>query len=129
MRRLARPTPFLAASLFMGLAGPAAAHAILIDSSPAPLAHVPAGHLDATLRYNSRIDAGRSKLTLVHDDNQQRLAADDGGRPDLLHAALDLLPGQYTIKWQVLATDGHITHGTLPFTVDPSPQGSAGSAR
>jgi methionine-rich copper-binding protein CopC len=27
-------------------------------------------------------------------------------------------PGAYTLKWQVLATDGHITRGSVPFIVD-----------
>ncbi len=90
-------------------AGPAAAHAILVDSSPAPYAHLPAGSVAMVLRYNSRIDAARSKLT--------RLTTDDAGKPDMLHATVNLAPGEYTIKWQVLATDGHITRGSVPFTV------------
>ena len=89
------------------LTGTASAHAILIDSVPAPLSHVPAGHLAVTLRYNSRIDAGRSKLTLQHGDaDGVRLKAAAAATPDTLLAALDLTPGDYTIKWQVLATDG-----------------------
>ncbi len=97
---------------------PAAAHAILIDSNPAPLGHVPAGHVALVLRYNSRIDAARSKLELRHNDTDTRLPQTAAGTPDVLHAALDLTPGDYVIAWQVLATDGHVTHGRLPFTVD-----------
>jgi hypothetical protein len=99
--------------------GQAGAHAILIDSSPAPLGHVAAGHVQLTLRYNSRIDAERSKLTLTHGDDAQRLPVAAAGRPDTLQAAADLAPGDYVIKWQVLATDGHITRGDVPFTADP----------
>jgi methionine-rich copper-binding protein CopC len=116
MIRLA--VPALLATLF--LAGPASAHAILIDSIPAPLGHVPAGHIDLKFRYNSRIDAGRSKLTLKRaDDSTQRLTVVPSEKPDLLQATLDLTPGSYIVSWQVLATDGHITRGTVPFTVDP----------
>ncbi len=97
---------------------PAAAHAILIDSSPAPLGHVPAGHLALTLRYNSRVDAGRSKLVLQHGSAETRLAQTAGDTPDVLRATLDLTPGDYVVAWQVLATDGHITRGRVPFTVD-----------
>ncbi len=99
-------------------ARPAAAHAVLIDSTPAPLGHVPAGHLVLTLRYNSRVDAGRSKLVLKHGDSETRLSQTAGDTPDVLHAALDLTPGDYVVEWQVLATDGHITRGRVPFTVD-----------
>ncbi len=97
---------------------PAAAHAILVDSTPAPLGHVPAGHVALMLRYNSRVDAGRSKLVLQHAADETRLAQTAGDTPDVLRAALDLAPGDYVVAWQVLATDGHITRGRVPFTVD-----------
>ncbi len=102
----------------MLLAGPAAAHAVLIDSMPAPLGHVAAGKLDVMLRYNSRIDAGRSKLLLKQGDASRRLTAQPAPTPDVLRTGLQLEPGQYEIDWQVLATDGHITRGRIPFTVD-----------
>jgi methionine-rich copper-binding protein CopC len=35
-----------------------------------------------------------------------------------LKSSLDLTPGDYVASWQVLATDGHVTRGTVPFTVD-----------
>jgi methionine-rich copper-binding protein CopC len=35
----------------------------------------------------------------------------------VLHATAHLAPGNYTIRWQVLAVDGHITRGDVPFTV------------
>jgi methionine-rich copper-binding protein CopC len=28
-----------------------------------------------------------------------------------------LAPGQYRLRWQVLAIDGHLTRGDIPFTV------------
>ncbi len=109
-------------------AGPAFGHAILIDSTPAPTGHVPAGHLDVTLRYNSRIDSMRSKLTLVLPDaTTKRLAALPQATPDTLRATLDLSPGAYTIKWQVLAIDGHITRGDVPFTVDQAAPAKPGA--
>ena len=98
---------------------PAWAHAILVDSTPAPNGHVPAGALAITFRSNSRIDVSRSKLTLTAPDGgQTRLAATDGPAPALLQAATTVQPGAYTLKWQVLATDGHITRGSVPFIVD-----------
>jgi methionine-rich copper-binding protein CopC len=106
-------------ALFTLLASPAFAHAILIDSTPAPKAHVHSGHVEVALRYNSRIDAPRSKLTLIHPDHSaQRLASHGAERPDVLKTTLDLPPGDYVIRWQVLAIDGHITRGDVPFTID-----------
>jgi methionine-rich copper-binding protein CopC len=87
---------------------------------------VHAGHLDVTLRYNSRIDAPRSKLTLIRPDGSaQRLDSSGADTPDVLKTALDLPPGDYTIRWQVLATDGHITRGDVPFTIDTPAAASA----
>lgn len=130
MKRLIQ-AGLLAAALLT--ASPAAAHAILIDSTPAPLSHVPAGRVSVTFRYNSRIDADRSKLTLRHteangEDAEQRLDLLQPGRPDVLMAAPTLAPGAYRILWQVLAVDGHITRGVVPFTVDAAPAPSAGAA-
>jgi methionine-rich copper-binding protein CopC len=37
---------------------------------------------------------------------------------DLLTADLpDLMSGQYRLRWQVLAIDGHLTRGDIPFSV------------
>jgi methionine-rich copper-binding protein CopC len=30
-----------------------------------------------------------------------------------------LAPGEYTLRYRVLAVDGHITEGALRFTVEP----------
>lgn len=99
-------------------ATPAAAHAILIDSTPAPLGHVPTGPLAVVLRYNSRIDAGRSKLVLRHAGMDTRLTQATATGPDVLRADITVSPGDYVIAWQVLATDGHITRGRVPFSVE-----------
>ena len=40
-------------------------HAILMQSQPAAGASVPAGKVDMSFRYNSRIDRARSRLTLT----------------------------------------------------------------
>ena len=41
----------------------------------------------------------------------------DSHRPDLLTGRAELVPGSYVLHWQVLAVDGHITRGDVPFTV------------
>lgn len=100
------------------LPGFAAAHAILEDSAPPIGASVKAGRMDLRFRYNSRIDRGRSRLTLIRPDHSRDtipIAAD--GPPDIVASHLDLTPGAYVIRWQVLAVDGHITRGDVPFTV------------
>jgi hypothetical protein len=98
----------------------AEAHAILIDSQPAIAGTVKAGPIDVTLRYNSRIDARRSRLTLTQPDHSQTvMPISPGPHEDVLTTKADLSPGAYVLRWQVLAVDGHITRGDVPFTVGP----------
>jgi hypothetical protein len=98
----------------------AQAHAILEDSQPPIGGSVAAGALALTLRFNSRLDRVRSRLTLTRPDHSQAsLPIDPGGAPNVLTAHATLTPGAYSVRWQVLAVDGHITRGDVPFTVTP----------
>jgi methionine-rich copper-binding protein CopC len=95
------------------------AHAILMSSTPAAGTSVPAGKVDMSFRYNSRIDRARSRLTLIRPDRSEAvLKIIPAGSPDLLETSTELsAPGAYVVRWQVLAIDGHITRGDVPFTV------------
>jgi copper resistance protein C len=97
----------------------AIAHAILLESSPSINSAVAGPNIPIRLRFNVRIDATRSRLTLVKPDaSAQSLAITKDGRADALASqAQGLLPGEYRIRWQVLASDGHITRGEIPFQV------------
>jgi methionine-rich copper-binding protein CopC len=110
----------VAVSLVFGLLAPlpAYAHAILEESVPALNGDVPAGMVGITLRYNSRIDKARSRLVLTGPDRAQKtLPIMQAGPPDVLTTSAELKPGAYTLRWNVLATDGHLTRGDVPFTV------------
>ncbi len=94
------------------------AHAILVASTPPIAGRVPAGQVALTLRYNSRIDRGRSRLTLTRPDHTQAVLPIAANDPDdTLSTQVALTPGAYVVRWQVLAIDGHITRGDVPFTV------------
>jgi copper resistance protein C len=97
----------------------ASAHAILVDSSPKANGSVPAGHTALTLKYNSKIDQGRSKLVLVASDHSETplVISSNNDKPNELDSEATLKPGAYVIHWQALALDGHITRGDLAFTV------------
>jgi copper resistance protein C len=100
------------------LPGLAWAHAILEDSTPVAGASVKAGPVELRLRYNSRIDRGRSRLTLIRADrSKDTIPIVAEGPPDIIAAHLDLQAGAYIVRWQVLAVDGHITRGDVPITV------------
>jgi hypothetical protein len=70
------------------------------------------------LRYNSRVDGHHSVLTLVASDGHTQVVSTDHQSADNnLNAHAMLKPGSYTLRWQALSTDGHITRGEIPFTV------------
>jgi len=100
----------------------AAAHAILLESTPSLKSTVAGPDVSMKLRFNVRIDALRSRLTLIHPDGSaQALEISKQTPADTLSAeAAGLAAGAYRLRWQVLASDGHITRGEIPFTVAPS---------
>ena len=97
-------------------------HAVLKESSPAANATVAGPDVIITLKYNVRVDAARSKVQLSHpDDSITELPLVKQVSPDTLSSkATGLTPGAYKVQWQVLAPDGHITRGVVPFTVKGS---------
>jgi methionine-rich copper-binding protein CopC len=103
------------------LAPPSAisAHAILVRSTPKPHESVVSGKLDVVLEFNSRIDAGRSSVTLILPGGKaESLAMLPQPSPSTLSATTaPLAAGSHSLRWQVLATDGHITRGEIPFDV------------
>jgi methionine-rich copper-binding protein CopC len=107
----------LALSLFVQQE--ACAHAIILKSSPATDAVLPGQDLPIRLRFNSRIDHARSKLTLFAPDGTRQSLAPAADSPDdgLNAEAKALGTGAWRLRWQVLSVDGHITHGDIPFTV------------
>jgi methionine-rich copper-binding protein CopC len=97
-------------------------HAILKESSPAANATVVGPDLAITLKYNVRVDSARSKVQLSRpDETVTELPLQQQASPDTLSAkATGLTPGAYKLQWQVLAPDGHITRGVVPFAVKAS---------
>jgi copper resistance protein C len=95
------------------------AHAILLESSPSLNSTVAGPSIPIKLRFNVRIDATRSRLTLIKPDaSTQSLAISKDAPADTLSSQAQALnPGEYRIRWQVLASDGHITRGEIPFQV------------
>lgn len=96
----------------------ASAHAILVDSSPKPNGTLAAGHVQMVFKYNSKVDQHRSRLLLIGPDKSEKvLTIVTGSKSNELDTSADLSPGAYTLRWQALALDGHITRGDLTFTV------------
>lgn len=97
----------------------ALAHAVLVNSSPAAHATVKGPEVSISLRFNSRIDGAHSRLYLVDPNGRaEMLTLAPQATPDTLAApSVKVGAGAYTIRWQATASDGHITRGEIPFTV------------
>ena len=114
--------PFLLALAALTMPHAAAAHAIILESRPAPNAMIETSQTPLQLRFNSRIDVKRSRVTLSGpgpDSPPVPVTLEETNQPDRMVGRLaGLKPGDYKIKWQVLAVDGHITRGEIPFRVE-----------
>jgi methionine-rich copper-binding protein CopC len=97
-------------------------HAVLKETHPAANSKVAGPDVPIVLKYNVRIDGKLSKIQLLNPDNSiTDLKLEEQTAPDTLNAkATGLKAGAYKIRWQVLAPDGHITRGEVPFTVTGS---------
>ena len=95
------------------------AHAILMDSTPKANTSVKGPDVAITLRYNVRIDGSRSRVQLIQPDGSALpLILGKQDSPDVLQTkAAGLKPGAYKLKWNVLASDGHMSKGEVPFMV------------
>ncbi len=96
----------------------AEAHTLLQKSDPAPntILH-PGSHLFVLL-YNSRVDAAHSSLSLLQGEKSESLPVDTKAAPNVLRSeAGSLHPGHYILRWQAVASDGHISRGEIPFEV------------
>ena len=96
------------------------AHAMPEAEDPKVGSAVTSPPQQAAIRFDAPIEALFSKLVVL-DSNGQNEA---DGTPQVsadtqtLAVPLKLLsPGEYTVKWSVVAKDGHRTEGSYTFTV------------
>ncbi|MGA9826670.1 MAG: copper resistance CopC family protein [Methylocystis sp.] len=97
----------------------ALAHAIVVVSTPSAHQTMAQAELNVEIRFNSRVDVGRSRLTLVRPDGTDVILPllGSGASETLTAKAPGLENGNYRLLWQTLSIDGHITHGEIPFEV------------
>jgi methionine-rich copper-binding protein CopC len=114
----------IALSLAFGFATSAAAHAHLKTADPAANAILGNAPQQLQLHYTEGLELALSSLkvtgpggTLI-DSGPLALAKDDD---TALLVPLNgaTAPGRYQVEWHVVAKDGHRTHGTYSFTVQP----------
>ncbi|MFT4112705.1 copper resistance CopC family protein [Silvibacterium sp.] len=94
------------------------AHAVLVSSTPAIHGTLHGPDVEFVLKYNSRVDGTRSSLTLVKVGGaSQAVTLEKQPAPEQLLAHAKLGAGDYALRWQAVAADGHISRGEIPFTV------------
>lgn len=119
-------------------ARPAAAHAVLLRTDPAPQSTVPSPPEAVRLRFSEPVEVAFGAVRVFDVDGKRvddgRIGTADGRRELVVPARL--AGGTYTVTWRVLSTDGHRITGTFPFYVgSPSTisavavEGDAGAGR
>jgi methionine-rich copper-binding protein CopC len=104
------------ALLFAGAAATANAHAHLRSSTPIEASTI-APPTQAVLGFSEI--AQLTALTLVQGSGPARKVAPLPQQPaQQLRVGLPILtPGAWSLTWRVIGSDGHVTHGTVHFTV------------
>jgi methionine-rich copper-binding protein CopC len=108
----------LAALVTVGaIASSAAAHSLLLESSPGADTTLTTPPAQLTLRFNNRIEKRLSRITVLDEGGTARALAIavDGGADRLTAPVPALAPGAYRVEWHVLSTDGHVVSGAFGF--------------
>ncbi len=101
-------------------------HAHLRDAAPADGARLDASPSEINLRYSEAIEPRFSSFRLyrVSSDGEGDKSislgspdAHEGNTVIRLPVAESLARGDYELRWEVLAADGHTTRGTVSFAV------------
>ncbi len=94
-------------------------HGVLIESSPSHGAVLKESPPIVALRFNASLEPSITRLTLVDLKKHTRaLTITDESTVERIVATVPPLPpGVYRVKYTVLATDGHVTEGSIRFTI------------
>jgi methionine-rich copper-binding protein CopC len=102
----------------------ALAHAFPDAEEPKVGSTVTSPPQQVAIRFNAPIEALFAKLDVLDNNGQNQ----DAGTPQvsadtqtLTVPLKPLTPGEYTVKWSVVAKDGHRTEGSYTFTVTGEP--------
>jgi hypothetical protein len=120
MSRVARALAVLgvlALALVLG-AGPAAAHSVLLETSPARGAAVATAPSKVVLTFNEMPQGEFSTIHVTGPDGQRR---DDGHVQVVNDLVTEPLAGtrpagRYVVDWRVVSADGHPVSGEFTFT-------------
>jgi len=107
----------IAAALYANVA---AAHAVLVSSSPANGSALSQPPREIRLSFNEGVEARFSKVTVTRGDGKkvQTGGASSSAR-DLVVSLPPLQPGKYQVRWQATSADSHRIQGSFGFEISP----------
>ena len=101
------------------------AHAIVVDSTPREGTVLKQAPDRIQLRFNVKIEKALARVSLTKGGKQRiKLPPSEFSQnaPERLEVLLPPLePGDYLLRYSVLAADGHATQGMLRFSIENSP--------
>ncbi|MFC0508366.1 copper resistance CopC/CopD family protein [Micromonospora costi] len=113
-----------AVALLIAPASPASAHAVLVSSSPAASAVVPAGPEEVVLTFSESVRKVPDKIRVIAPDGSRA----DRGEPSfdgtVVHIPVDPAGerGTYLVSYRVISADSHPVSGAFTYSVGaPSP--------
>ena len=103
----------------LALCPPSWGHGVLIESSPPHGAVLKESPSVVSLRFNAVLEPSITRVTLVDlKEHHQALKMTDASTVERIVATVPPLPpGVYLVNYTVLATDGHVTEGSIRFTI------------
>lgn len=103
----------------LALCLPSWGHGVLIESSPPHGAVLDESPAVVSLRFNAALEQSITHVTLVDlNKHTQALEMTAASTVERIVATLPPLPpGVYLVNFTVLATDGHMTEGSIRFTI------------
>jgi copper transport protein len=116
-----RRAPVAAALVLLAVllpAGPAVAHATLLETDPVDGAVLPQAPEEVVFTFNETVRLTSQKIT-VYDARGQLVdsSATASGAVVTVDPAEELSDGTYVVGWYVLSADGHPVSGSLTFSV------------
>jgi methionine-rich copper-binding protein CopC len=116
--------------LVSGMAARVEAHAHLVSSQPSAGSTVAAPPAELTLVFSEL--AKVTSLTIQGDgDKSPRKLPVSTAEDSLSHAVAlpTLAAGDYIVAWHALSDDGHVTSGTVRFSVRSGASGASGATK
>lgn len=110
---------FINVCLMLGCCLVSWGHGVLIESSPSHGAILKESPAIISLRFNAALEPSITQVSLVDLKQQKHTLniTDESTVERIVATVSPLPPGVYHVHYQVLATDGHVTEGSIRFTI------------